>query len=166
MQEGNPLKYIDPSGRDFICVKGGPAFQNDGFTAFSTMFQQAAIEAGWNEDVHGPIRVIDNVEENRPDDIDEDINSVADKIRKSHAENPSRPLVVVAFSWGHPGAELLSKELKSGDSPLDIDLYIGIEPEDFSSLVYICGLYRNEHVRCRNGCRNICRRHGVVKNRI
>ena len=128
---GNPLKYIDPSGRDFICVKGGPAFQNDGVTAFSTMFQQAAIEAGWNEDVHGPIRVIDNVEENRPDDIDEDINSVADKIRKSHAENPSRPLVVVAFSWGHPGAELLSKELKSGDSPLDIDLYIGIEPEDF-----------------------------------
>ena len=37
----------------------------------------------------------------------------------------------MAFSWGHPGAELLSKELKSGDSPLDIDLYMGIEPEDF-----------------------------------
>ena len=37
----------------------------------------------------------------------------------------------MAFSWGHPGAELLSKESKSGDSPLDIDLYIGIEPEDF-----------------------------------
>ena len=52
---GNPLKYIDPSGRDFICVKGGPAFQNDGVTALITMCQQAANEAGWNAEDHGPI---------------------------------------------------------------------------------------------------------------
>ena len=119
---GNPFKYTDPSGRDLVCVKGGPPAFNSDKDYFIYWCYEVARRIGWNEEINGPIRFINNA----PTDTD----AVVDLIKESKAADSSRPIVFLGHSWGAIGSLDAAVKLKPAGIP--VDAFVGVDTEDFA----------------------------------
>ncbi len=123
---GNPFKYTDPSGRDLVCIKGGPSGMNADKNAFFLWCLEVAIRAGWDEEKHGPIHFIDNDKASTA--------AVADEISESRKEFPDRPIVAVGHSWGGIGVLNFARSLHA--DRINVDLVLVLDLEDFGRWGY------------------------------
>jgi pimeloyl-ACP methyl ester carboxylesterase len=129
---GNPLKYTDPSGHVAVCFQGGPQANNNKEldSSFYNFCTQSLLEAGYDEDQHGPILYyIYNGSAAKRDAINAILNRGANE-----------PAIVIGYSYGGAAALEVAKELSTYvlyPSPLAnedipkayIDLLITIDPE-------------------------------------
>ena len=103
------------------------------------MCQAAAIEAGWDTDVHGKVVILDNAPAQ--------IISAVNMIKEARNENPLEPVIIAGYSHGGPAARNVAHLLAYGDNPVKVDLVFTVEYEDMG---YVYPSLHDQPVKINN----------------